>query len=112
MRQKNNYTPPKTVVPIYISKAKSIAPGISEGFVSNMMQGVALGSGSAIGHKAVDAVFSGFTENKKEDKHTNHSDCYIDRIDFEDCMRENHILNDCNDLYTKLNKCIKSKNSI
>lgn len=55
-------------------------------FLGTMIQGVALGSGSSIGHKLVDSIFSGKSEPKKEN---NCNDLDIHIIQFNKCMETN-----------------------
>uniref|UniRef100_A0A6C0AQV6 CHCH domain-containing protein n=1 Tax=viral metagenome TaxID=1070528 RepID=A0A6C0AQV6_9ZZZZ len=60
----------------------------TSGFFGNMFQGMALGTGSSIGHKMVDSVFNG---KKEEETKKDQSDCKdkeLHIIRFNKCMKD------------------------
>ncbi len=90
-------------------------PNQTPSFLETMAQGMALGSGSAIGHKMVDSFFTGKktepTSNEPtsiNDNNCNDLDKYI--IGFNKCMTINdNNYTDCNQLLDMYMKCLKNK---
>jgi len=84
----------------------SYQTGNTSGFLGNMFQGMALGTGSSIGHKMVDGVFNGKKEEtsdmKKKEETQNMKEGVFNDIkkDQSDCKdKELHII--------RFNKCMK-----
>lgn len=75
----------------------SYQTGNSSGFFGNMFQGMALGTGSSIGHKMVDGVFNGKKEETTDMKEGWLNDIKKDQSDCKD--KELHII--------RFNKCMK-----
>jgi hypothetical protein len=69
----------------------------TSGFFGNMFQGMALGTGSSIGHKMVDGVFNGKKEETTDMKEGGLNDIKKDQSDCKD--KELHII--------RFNKCMK-----
>ena len=83
----------------------------SSGFFGNMFQGMALGTGSSIGHKMIDGVFSDKKECKIQEKKLEQSDIFECNYDsdiyinnFHNCMKDN-ILSNCKELFDLYIKC-------
>jgi hypothetical protein len=95
----------------------------SSGFFGNMIQGMALGTGSSIGHKVVDGVFNERKEekyyynkeektndNKKEEIYDCKNSADIHYIKFNNCMKEtdnNYII--CESILNSYFECLKNK---
>jgi hypothetical protein len=69
----------------------------SSGFFTNIIQGIALGSGSSIGHKITDNVFTGSNEKKDESVCKDHLEKYIScaKNKTEDCKAYFNLYIDC-----------------
>jgi len=87
-------------------------PNQTPSFLGTMVQGMALGAGSSIGHKMVDSVFSGKQESNNQSKgepnNTNlcsNLDNYV--IDFNKCMVMNE--NNYQECYPLLDTYMKCK---
>ena len=102
--------PPRNIPHTLPNIQPHIQPNQTPSFLGTMAQGMALGTGSAIGHKMVDSFFTG---NKKEPTSINQDKCndldkYI--IDFNNCMTMNdNNYTDCNQLLDMYMKCLKDK---
>lgn len=83
----------------------------SPSFFGTMIQGVALGTGSSIGHKLVDSIFSGKSESKSEPKSENKSnDLDIHIIQFNKCMETNdNNFQECKTILDMYFNCKESK---
>jgi hypothetical protein len=83
-------------------------PNQTPSFLGSMAQGMALGTGSAIGHKMVDSFFTGKKTDSINDNKCTDLDNYI--IDFNKCMTINdNNYTDCNQLLDMYMKCLKDK---
>ena len=69
-------------------------PQQSTGFLGNMIQGMALGAGSSIGHKMVDGLFNGKEQNEeKKDEPNKIENIYMDH--YIQCMKDKNDVADC-----------------
>jgi hypothetical protein len=72
-------------------------------FLGNIFQGIALGSGSSIGHKMVDGIFNEKNESKKQEgNEENNEKSYDSKIlmnSFTECMKHNENISDCKIIY-------------
>jgi len=110
--------PPPRIIPKHTpSNIPNNIPNQTPTFFGSMVQGMALGAGSSIGHKMVDSIFSQKKEYKmeseeeKEQKNKNicgDSDKYI--IDFNKCMDMNdRNYEDCQKILDMYINCIQIK---
>ena len=96
--------------------------GNTSGFFGNMFQGMALGTGSSMGHKMVDSVFNGKKEDglndgKKEeglnDMKKDQSDCKdkeLNIIRFNKCMKDtDNNYNVCEEILNSYFECLKNR---
>jgi len=91
-RQKYSKTPPPPRHVENISHISNIPniPNQTPSFSGTMIQGMALGAGSSIGHKVVDSIFTGKPEEKSEPKNEKIcNDLDIYSIEFNRCMSKN-----------------------
>jgi hypothetical protein len=119
---KSKYT--RTPPPPQQNSNSSNQTNNSSGFLGNMFQGMALGTGSSIGHQMVDGVLNGKKEekvydNKKEEKVYDNkkeeiNDCKnepdIHFIKFNNCMKEtdnNYIM--CESILNSYFECLKNR---
>ena len=98
-------------IPSKIHPPSSNIPNQTPTFFGSMIQGMALGTGSSIGNKMVDSIFTGKKTETKNENNCNDLDKYI--IDFNKCM----MMNDNNyqecysllDIYMNCKKLSKSQ---
>lgn len=105
-KQKSSKTPPP---PSNIHNLPNIpnvqnVPNQTPNFLGSMIQGMALGTGSSIGHKMVDSVFSE-TKDSKNRSICDDVDKYI--IDFNRCMSMNDNFHECNPILDMYLNCKK-----
>jgi hypothetical protein len=92
MYKKNKKTPPppsplRSPPPPIIAQSN---PQPTPGFFGNMIQGMALGAGSSIGHKMVDSVFNGKETKDEPNKVEN---MFMDN--FNQCMKDKNDISEC-----------------
>ena len=80
-------------------------PNKTPTFFGSMIQGMALGTGSSIGHKMVDSIFTGKKTETKNENNCNDLDKYI--IDFNKCMEMSD--NNYQECYSLLDIYMKCK---
>ena len=87
-----------------VSPAQSPVQQSSGGFLSNMIQGFSLGTGSAIGHRAVGAIFD-------SNKSPENNKCLTLEKELKNCMDcSNNDYGFCKDISDMLEKCKYQKN--
>lgn len=81
----------------------SSKPSIITETANTIMQGMALGSGSALGHRAVGAVFD-TNSNTNNNTHNNTSECSLFFDKFKECINNKNI-HECEHLLHKYKDC-------